>query len=65
MGLFIIEVSTLLLHLDPFPSQNRQEPSMSDLKIDPEDGLAVQDLSTLDVSRQKKKTGWSQNGLSG
>ena len=27
---------------------------MSDLKIDPEDGLAVQDLSTLDVSRQKE-----------
>ena len=30
---------------------------MSDLKIDPEDGLAVQDLSTLDVSRQKKRVG--------
>jgi hypothetical protein len=60
----MIEVSTLLFHLDPFPSldsagtfQKRQEPSMSDLKIDPEDGLAVQDLSTLDVSRQKKRVG--------
>ena len=71
MGMFMIEVSALLFHFDPFPSldsagtfQKRQEPSMSDLKIDPEDGLAVQDLSTLDVSWQKK-TGWSQNGLSG
>ncbi len=27
---------------------------MSDLKIDPEDGLAVQDLSTLDVPQQQK-----------
>lgn len=27
---------------------------MSDLKIDPEDGLAVQDLSTLDAPQQQK-----------
>lgn len=28
---------------------------MSDLKIDPEDGLAVQDLSTLDAPQQQIK----------
>lgn len=33
--------------------------AMADLKIDPEDGLAVQDLATLDASQQRSWFGWS------